>query len=315
VNIKYLTEMMVLFSSIFLKLISALLSVIIGFLAGKFSKVDREHIASLLFYFISPIVFFAIPASATFSLAALSITLVTFIIATILCIICYNLFDMYFDEPSRNILAMTSGTANAGYFVLPVAASLFDDYTLSIYMMAVVGLSIYESSVGFFVCDGEYSSTKESIKRVMKLPNLNAFVLGCLFSLTGLTLPNFLDDFIYNMRGSYSILGMIMIGLGISTLDKFEIDFKFTGSAFLSKFVFYPILVNLFIVLDKFLMHNYNTSHYQALQLLSTAPMAANTIVFATFAKASPEKVAATVLLSAIFSLIYMPTMISLYFN
>lgn len=222
---------------------------------------------------------------------------------------------MYFDESSRNILAMTAGTANAGYFVLPVAASLFDDYTLSIYMMAVVGLSIYESSVGFFICARNISSTQESIKRVIKLPNLNAFVLGCIFSFAGFTLPDFLDDFIYNMRGSYSILGMIMIGLGISTLNKFEIDLKFTGSAFLSKFIFYPTIVNLFILLDKFLMHNYTTSHYQALQLLSTAPMAANTIVFASFAKANPEKVATTVLLSAIFSLIYMPTMISLYFN
>jgi predicted permease len=306
---------MALFSTTFLKLISALLSVIIGFLAGKFNKVEREHIASLLFYFISPIVFFAIPASAPLSISALSITLVTFVIATILCLICYNLFGMYFDESSRNILAMTAGTANAGYFVLPVAASLFDDYTLSIYMMAVVGLSIYESSVGFFICARNISSTQESIKRVIKLPNLNAFVLGCIFSFAGFTLPDFLDDFIYNMRGSYSILGMIMIGLGISTLNKFEIDLKFTGSAFLSKFIFYPTIVNLFILLDKFLMHNYTTSHYQALQLLSTAPMAANTIVFASFAKANPEKVATTVLLSAIFSLIYMPTMISLYFN
>jgi predicted permease len=307
--------MMTLFSSIFLKLVSALLSVIIGFLAGKFKKVDREHIASLLFYFISPIVFFAIPASASLSLTALSITLVTFILATILCLICYNLFNMYFDEPSRNILSMTAGTANAGYFVLPVAASLFDDHTLSIYMMAVVGLSIYESSIGFFVCAREYGSTKESIKRVLKLPNLSAFVIGCFFSLAGLTLPNFLDDFIYNMRGSYSILGMIMIGLGISTLDKFEIDLKFTGCAFLSKFILCPIIINLFILLDKLIMHNYNINHYHALQLLSTAPMAANTIVFASFAKANPEKVATTVLLSAIFSLIYMPSMISLYFN
>jgi predicted permease len=303
-----------LFSTIFLKLVSALLSVIIGFLAGKFSKVERDHIASLLFYFIAPIVFFAIPANMTISVSALSITLVTFIIATSLCLICYNLFGMYFDEQSRNILSMTSGTANAGYFVLPVAASLFDDNTLSIYMMAVVGLSIYESSVGFFICARSISSTQESIKRVLKLPNLNAFFLGCLFSMTGLTLPDFLDDFIYNMRGTYSILGMIMIGLGISTLNKLEIDFKFTGAAFISKFIFYPAAVNFFILFDKFILHNYNISHYQALQLISTAPMAASTIVFASLTKMNTEKVATTVLLSAIFSLIYMPTMITLYF-
>jgi predicted permease len=305
---------MELFSTVFFKLVSALLSVITGFLAGKFNKVERDHIASLLFYFISPIVFFAVPANVSLSISTISITLVVFIISTAMCIICYNLFGMYFDDQSRNILATASGTANAGYFVLPVAASLFDDYTLSIYMMAVVGLSIYESSVGFFVCARSVNSTQESIRQVLRLPNLNAFILGCLFSLTGLTLPEFLDDFIYNMRGAYSVLGMIMIGLGVSTLNNFQIDLKFTGSAFISKFIFYPAAINLFILLDKFIMHNYNTNHYHALQLLSTAPMAANTIVFASLTKVQPEKVAATVLLSALFSLIYMPTMVSLYF-
>jgi predicted permease len=305
---------MELFWTIFLKLISALLSVVIGFLAGKFSKVERDPVASLLFYFISPIVFFAIPASVTLSFSALSITLVTFIIATIQCLICYNIFGIYFDSQSRNILSMTSGTANAGYFVLPVAVSIFDDYTLSIYMMAVVGLSLYESSIGFFICARSFSSTQDSIKKVLRLPNLNAFFIGCLFSAAGFTLPDFLDDFIYNMRGTYSVLGMIMIGLGISTLSKFEVDLKFTGAAFISKFIFYPAIVNVFILLDKLIMHNYSASHYQALQLLSTAPMAANTIVFASLMKMNTEKVATTVLLSALFSLIYMPTVISLYF-
>jgi hypothetical protein len=305
---------MELFSTIFLKLVSALLSVVVGFLAGKFAKVERDPVASLLFYFISPIVFFAVPASVTFSFSALSITLVTFIIATIQCLICYNMFGMYFDDQSRNILSMTSGTANAGYFALPVAITLFDDYTLSIYMMAVVGLSIYESSVGFFICARSFASTKESIKKVLRLPNLNAFFFGCLFSAAGFNLPDFLDDFIYNMRGTYSVLGMIMIGLGVSTLSKFEVDLRFTGAAFVSKFIFYPAIVNIFILLDKLIMHNYTASHYQALQLLSTAPMAASTIVFASLMKMNTEKVATTVLLSALFSLIYMPTVISLYF-
>jgi predicted permease len=303
-----------LFSIIFLKLLAALFNVVVGFLAGKISKIEPEPIASLLFYFIAPIVFFAVPASVTLTLSSLSITLVTFTISVFACSICYKWFHLYFEGQSRDILAMTSGTANAGYFTLPVAAALFDDCTLSIYMMAIVGLSLYESSLGFFICVKSISSTRESILKVLKLPNLNAFFLGCIFSFSGLNLPDFLDEFIYNMRSSYSVLGMIMVGLGVSKLEKFEIDVKFTAAAFGSKFLLYPLLVNMFILFDKFVMHNYTSSHYQALQLLSTAPMAANTIVFASLMKTNIEKVATTVLLSALFSLLYMPTMISLYF-
>ena len=305
---------MELFSAIFLKLISALLSVIIGFLAGRLGKVERAHIASLLFYFISPIVFFAVSADVTFAISSLSITFTMFLIATCLSLLCYSLFGYYFDDEDRNILSMTSGTANAGYFALPIAVSLFDDYTLSLYMMAVVGLNIYESSVGFFICARSISSTRESIKKVLQQPNLIAFFIGCGFSTIGFSLPDFLDDFIYNMRSTYSVLGMIMIGLGVSTLNKFEIDIKFTGAAFIAKFIFYPGAVNIFILLDKFILHNYSVSHYQALQLISVAPMAASTIVFAALTKMNIEKVATTVLLSALFSLVYMPTIISLYY-
>lgn len=306
---------MVIFSIVFFKTISVLFNVIIGFLAGKYSNVERDGIAALLFYFISPIVFFAIPASTTLTLSALSITLVTFLIATSISIFSYHLFGRYWQDHTRNIIALSAGTANSGYFMLPIAAALFDDYTLSIYMMAVIGVNIFESSIGFYICARSFSSTRESIIKVLKLPILNGFILGCLFSFAGFTLPDFLDDFVYNMRGSYSILGMIMVGLGLSTLQKFEVDWKFTAATFSAKFLFYPLVINAFIMLDKLIFNLYSENHYNALQLLSTAPMAANIIVIASLQKFHPEKVAATVLLSLLFALIYMPIMVSIFLS
>lgn len=199
--------------------------------------------------------------------------------------------------------------------MLPIAAALFDDYTLGIYMMAVIGVNIFESSVGFYICARNFHTTQESIMKVVKLPILNAFILGCLFSFAGFTLPDFLDDFVYNMRASYSILGMIMVGLGVSTLKKFEIDINFTLATFAGKFLFYPVAINLFIIFDRLFTGWYNENYYNALQLLSTAPMAANIIVIASLQKFHPEKVAATVLLSLIFALIYMPIMVSIFLN
>jgi predicted permease len=306
---------MAIFSIVFFKTISVLFNVIIGFLAGRYSNVERDGIAALLFYFISPIVFFAIPASTTLTLSALSITLVTFLIATAISIFSYHLFGRYWQDHTRNIIALSAGTANSGYFMLPIAAALFDDYTLSIYMMAVIGVNIFESSIGFYICARSFSSTRESIIKVLKLPILNGFILGCLFSFAGFTLPDFLDDFVYNMRGSYSILGMIMVGLGLSTLKKFEVDWKFTAATFSAKFLFYPLVINAFIMLDKLVFNLYSENHYNALQLLSTAPMAANIIVIASLQKFHPEKVAATVLLSLLFALIYMPIMVSIFLS
>jgi len=306
---------MIIFSIVFFKTVSVLLSVVIGFLAGKYSNVERDSISSLLFYFISPIVFFTIPASTTLTFSALSVTVVTFIIATLLSLFSYYFFGKFWQDHTRNIIALSAGTANGGYFMLPIAAALFDDYTLSIYMMAVIGVNIYECSVGFYICMRSFVGTTDSILKVIKLPILNAFFLGCLFSFCGFTLPDFLDDFIYNMKGSFSILGMVMVGLALSSLQKFEVDIKFTLATFAAKFLFYPVGVGLFIIFDRFVTKWYDNDYYNALKLLSTAPLAANTIVIANLQKFYPEKVAATVFLSLLFVVVYMPTMVSIFLS
>ena len=75
---------MAVFSLVFFKVLSSLLSVLIGFLSGRFSNVEKDSIASLLFYFVAPIVFFAIPTSAELTLNSLGISALTFTLCTIL---------------------------------------------------------------------------------------------------------------------------------------------------------------------------------------------------------------------------------------
>jgi predicted permease len=304
---------MAIFSLVFFKVFSSLLSVLIGFLSGKFSNVEKDSIASLLFYFVAPIVFFAIPTSANLTFNSLGITLVTFLLATTLGFFSYWLYGKIWQDSHRNILALSAGTGNSGYVVLPIATTLFDDYTLSIYALGLIGIAIYEASVGCYFCARSISTFKESVMKVIRLPILNAFFFGCILSLAGFQLPNVFDEFVSNMKGAFSILGMVTIGLALSKIKEFELDLKFTGAAFASKFLFYPILFNLFILLDRFVLGWYDGNYYNALQMLSIAPMATNTIVLASLYKIHPEKVAAAVLLSLLFILLYMPIMATIF--
>ena len=304
---------MAIFSLVFFKVLSSLLSVAVGFLSGKYSNVDKDSIASLLFYFIAPIVFFAIPTSTQLTFTALSVTALTFVLSTMLGFFSYWLYGKVWRDSHRNILALSAGTGNSGYVVLPIAVTLFDDYTLSIYALGLIGIAIYEVSVGCYFCARSVSSFKQSVVTVIRLPILNAFFFGCVMSLTGFQLPDFFDEFINNMKGAFSILGMVTIGLALSSIKKFEFDIKFTSAAFISKFLFYPILFNIFILADRFIFGWLDVNYYNALQLLCVAPMATNTIVLASLYKIHPEKVATAVLLSLIFVLIYMPVMATLF--
>lgn len=304
---------MSLFSLVFLKVLSSLLSVLMGYIAGKYSNVDRDSIASLLFYFVAPVVFFAIPTSTKLTFSEMGITAITFSLCTSLSVFCYWLYGKIWQDSHRNILSLSSGTGNSGYVVLPVAATIFDDYTLSIYALGLIGISLYEMSVGNYYCAMEAGCFKQRVLKVMKLPLINAFFLGCIMSLMGFQLPNFFDDFINNMKGSYSILGMLTIGLALAKITVFEFDWKFIGAAFGSKFVLYPIVFNTFILVDKYIFGYLDVSYYNALQLLCVAPLAANTIVIASLYKMHPEKMATAVLLSLLFVLIYMPLMATIF--
>lgn len=300
---------MAIFSLVFFKVLSSLLSVVIGYLSGRFSNVEKDSIASLLFYFVAPIVFFAIPTSTELTFSSLGITGITFIICSFLGFFSYWLYGKIWQDSHRNILAFSAGTGNSGYVVLPVATSIFNDNTLSIYVLGLIGISIYDASIGCYFCARSVSTFKESMLKIARLPLLNAFFLGCTLSLLGFQLPSFFQEFVSNMKGAYSILGMVMIGLALSQIKKFELDLKFTAAAFSSKFLFYPIAFNIFIIFDRFFLGWYNNEYYNALQLLCVAPLATNTIVLASLYKIYPEKVATAVLLSLIFVLIYMPVM------
>lgn len=304
---------MAIFSLVFFKVLSSLLSVVIGFIAGKYSEVQKDSIASLLFYFVAPIVFFAIPTSANLTFSSLGITLLTFTLCTMLGFFSYWLYGKVWQDSHRNILALSAGTGNGGFVVLPVATVLFDDYTLSIYALGLIGISIYETSIGCYFCARSVTTFKKSVLKIARLPLLNAFFFGCALSLMGFKLPDFFDEFVKNMKGAFSILGMVTIGLALSEIKEFKLDLKFTGAAFASKFLFYPLLFNIFILLDRFVFGQLDTNYYNALQLLCVAPLATNTIVLASLYKIHPEKMATAVLLSLLFVLIYMPVMAAIF--
>jgi len=304
---------MAIFSLVFLKVLSSLLSVLIGFLSGRFSNVEKDSIASLLFYFVAPIVFFAIPTNTHLSFGELGISAVTFTLASFLGFFSYWLYGKFWQDSHRNILGLSACTGNSGYVVLPIATALFDDHTLSIYALGLIGISICEASIGCYFCARSVRGFKESVMTIVRLPLLNAFALGCILSLAGFTLPEFFDEFIKNMKSVFSILGMVMIGLALSGIKEFELDLKFIAAAFTSKFLFFPIVFNAFIFLDKYVLGLYDNNYYNALQLLSIAPLATNTIVLASLYKIHPEKTATAVLLSLLFVLIYMPVMATIF--
>lgn len=301
------------FTTLFFKVIPLYINIILGFIAGKVLKVDRDTIANLMFFIIGPVVIFngVINTKLDFSIMLLPLT--TFVISCLLCFIIFYLSRFVWSDSLVNLAAFSAGTANTGYFGLPVALMVFNDQGEGVYIMAMLGISLYENSVGYYVMARGKHTGKECAAKLVKLPMLYAFLLGLVLNCLGVSMPQMFAELAQYFKGAFTVLGMMIIGLGLASLTKFSLDFKFLGMTFFARFVLWPLAAFAVITTDMFICKCFEESIYKALILISTVPLAVNMVVLASLFKTYPEKAATTVLVSTLFAIVYIP-IVSLIF-
>lgn len=299
---------------IFIKLIALFSLIGLGFIAHRFLDIDRVSIAKLVFYVISPIVFFHSIGKLNLNLSIVILPIITAAISSVVAILIFYLAKNRCDESTRAIFSFISANSNVGYFLLPIVWEIFDDVAAGIFIVMVLGNNIYENTVGFFIASRGKFSVYESFMKIVKLPSLYAMILGFIISgVEHFSIPEMFNEIFLNMRGAYATLGMMMIGFGIADIKDFKLDFKFIGASFIVKFLLWPLLALGFILIDKTFIHAYDPIMHKMLILFSAAPLAANNIIIATVLNLHPEKVAASVVLSTIFALFYVPIMITIF--
>ncbi len=304
---------MALFWDLFFKISASFFSILMGFTASRMLQVDKKAIVTILFYLITPIVFFKTVADIKMSFGVLILPLIMFCISSIIAFSFLFFSKKIWHDQISNLVGLSAGTANVGYFALPIAVTLFDENTLGVFIMCMLGVNIFEISLGFFIASIGSFTMRESFHKILKLPTIYAFVMGCIFSVVGIGIPDVFHDFMQDMRSCYVVLGMMIIGFGLAEIKEFKLDFKFIGMTFLAKFIVWPAIICLLILLDKFVFGLYDESIYGVFILISVVPLAANTVSVASLLNCYPEKAAAAVLLSTIFAIFYVP-MIAVFF-
>lgn len=296
------------FQSFFLKLLPLYGIVLLGFLAAKRLQVQKESIAKLLLYIITPSILFYGGYTAPLSVEMFSLPIVFYGISCLLCLIFLMIGKHVFRGTSvYNILAFTAGTGNTGYFGLPVAVALFGDFAFSPAVLMALGITLYENSLGFYVAAKGEHTAKEALTRVFKLPGIYLFLLGVFFNVWDVSFGEIGRVTIAHFRGAYTLLGMMMIGMGLSTLKSWKIDFKFVSLALAARSVAWPICVGILIALNKSVLHFYPDSFYPVMVLMGIVPLAANTVSVAVELRVHPDKAALAVLISTLLAMVYVP--------
>jgi malate permease and related proteins len=302
-----------IFLNLLQKIIPLYLIIFLGFIAGKFLKVQKESIASLLIYIIAPVIVFHGVITTKIDIGTLSIPIIFYLTASSICLLSYSIAKLLWHDSTKNIVAFASGSSNTGYFGLPVAIAVLGDKAIGYVALMILGIILYESTTGFFITARGHHSVNESIIKIIKLPAIYAFIIGILINFSGIQFGQIYTDTVGYFRGAYTILGMMIIGVGLSGLEKFVIDMKFLCITFLAKFVLWPTLIGLVIFLDINFFHLYSDYIHKVMIVLSIVPMAANTVAYASALKVQPEKAAVAVLCSTLFALVYIPLIVSLF--
>ena len=175
-------------------------------------------------------------------------------------------------------------------------------------ILTTLGFILFENTLGFFITARGNYTVNQSLERLLKLPTLYAFAAALALNWSGLKLAGqAYADLVLLFKGAYTVLGMMLIGLGLASIQKLVFDLKFLTVAFLVKFGLWPGVVFGVIYLDKTFFNFFSPLLHQVMMVLSVMPMAANTVAYATELKAHPEKVSLAVVLSTLFALVFVP--------
>ncbi|MDR0408078.1 MAG: AEC family transporter [Campylobacteraceae bacterium] len=295
------------------KIFPLYINIALGYLAGKKLGVARDMIAPLIVYIIAPIIVFSATFQIELDKSIVLIPLTIFIIAAGLCFLTFFVSKKIWQDRTKNLVAFSAGTGNTGYFGIPLAFILLPSDVANIYVLALVVSFLYEYTVGFYIISRSSYTFSQSMIKIVKLPVIYAAVAGFACNISNIDFGDDFTNYLDSFRGAYSILGMMMVGMGLIGIKEVGIDKKFIGMTFFAKFIIWPLIALLIAFLDRNFFHILNENAYNVILVYSIVPMAANTAVMATLFKVKPEQASFAILLSTLFAFFTIPIMAALF--
>jgi predicted permease len=292
-----------------LKIFPLYINIALGFAAVKKLGISRDMIAPLIVYILSPAVVFGATLQVHLDKGVILLPLVIFAMSAGLCFFTLFIAKRVWSDKTKNLVAFSAGTGNTGYFGIPLAFILLPTDIANLYVLALVMSFLYEYTIGFYIISRGSYTFAQSMMKIAKLPVIYAAVAGFACNISGVNFGESFMGYLDTLRGAYSTLGMMMVGMGLCGIKSVGLDKKFISAAFFAKFVMWPLLALFVAFVDKNIFHLLNEGAYQVMLVYSIVPMAANTAIMATLFKVKPEQASLATLLSTLLAFFTIPVM------
>lgn len=282
--------------------------ILIGFLIGRFAKLEVEPIATLMIYGLIPVVMFGATATMQVSSAYLVPPLIIAGIAIVASTIGYQVARRAWPGDSRaNLLGMISVGSNGAYFGIPVALALVGKEWLGVYLMMLLPLFILDATLAFYFAARGHFHARESLRRVVRLPIIYGASAGFATNLSGLVLSPILVSYWERFTGAVITVGMMMIGASLARMERTRFDASFFVATALMRYLLWPALALCVIAIDLHWLQFFPGAIHTMIFLICICPLAANNVAFAAKLNLHPVLTATAVLASSLLALVFMP--------
>lgn len=286
----------------------------LGWVAARWLRIDPQPIATLLLYVIAPLTFFRALMSGNPSPDYLFLTLVLFIISSAIALLVRGIAQNYFRAQEGALLAFSAGTGNTGYFGLPVALVILPTEGITFYLFCILGVTLYEFTVGFYVSARGQFSVRQSLYKIARLPLIYAFIAALVLTQLDISLPDALLTSLDVFPATYTLLGMMIIGMTLSHVTLAAWDSRLIGACIVLRYGIWPIATLMIVILlQQWLAIPEPLA--MALLLLSVVPMAANVVVVAMELGIQPQKGALAVLVTTLMAPLLIPVYLGAMFK
>lgn len=204
--------------------------IFLGFLLGRFGRIDVNVISRTQLYILSPaLVFMAMARAEVETPVILRVLLyVVILVGVVLGVVQSIGFMLRGDRAERNAMSLVAVFMNSGFYGIPVCMLAFGDIGVVYATTFVVCSSMVQATLGIFIASAGTRRAADALWTVAKVPLIHAIILARILTHFSL-LPSEPFMKMINMLGQAAIpVGLLLLGM---QLDRVITGLRAVGRA------------------------------------------------------------------------------------
>ncbi len=256
--------------------------ILIGFCLKKFNFItekDGKTISKFLMHSTFPALMFISTYNVKLDKQLLMIPLFALALGLLMQLVAWFWFKNY-SNSLRGLMMMGVGGFNTGLFGFPIIEGLFGKENLVYAIMFDVGNTIMVFgviySMGLFFSETKTASIsiKSVLKKILSLPPVLGMIIGFVFNVSGLNLPDFGVEILTTFSKANKPLVLLLMGIYLS----FELDKKIMIS--ITKVLIVRYVIGFLVLIMLYYLLNDYKSMQQVLMVCTLLPIGITILPF-----------------------------------